>query len=96
MAQTHLTIRHPRSFRTKFYENADIQVSLEGSGIDAESGAPTAVVMYRLLKGLKAKMEATKQVGEGPVEVWQRFISFSLCMICCMAIGARGEAQLQD
>lgn len=49
-------------FRTKFYENADIHVSLEGNGVDAETGAPTAVVMYRILKKVKAKIEATKEV----------------------------------
>ena len=49
-------------YRTRFYENADLFISLEGSGVDAEGGAPTAVVMYRLLKGIKAKIEATKEV----------------------------------
>lgn len=50
------------NLRTKFYENADIHVSLEGAGADAETGAPTAVVMYRILKKVKAKIEATKEV----------------------------------
>jgi len=49
--------------RTKFYENADIHVSLEGAGVDAETGAPTAVVMYRILKKVKGKIQATKEVG---------------------------------
>ena len=49
----------------KYYENADIVVDLDGFGKDAEFGAPTAVVMYRLLKGLKTKIDNTKQVRAG-------------------------------
>ena len=37
-----------------------MQVSLEGYGVDAETGAPTAVVMYRLLCALKKKIDDTK------------------------------------
>jgi hypothetical protein len=37
--------------RKKFYENADIKVSLKGYGQDAELGAPTAVIMYRWAVG---------------------------------------------
>lgn len=33
--------------RRKFYENADVVVSLEGYGRDADNGAPTPAVMYR-------------------------------------------------
>lgn len=50
--------------RTKYYENADLTISLEGYGMDADKGAPTAVVMYRLLSALKQKIEKTKQERE--------------------------------
>ena len=50
--------------RTKFYENADLKVNLEGSGLDVENGAPTAVVMYRILLALQAKIQATKEERE--------------------------------
>lgn len=50
--------------RTKFYENADLKVNLEGNGEDVESGAPTAVVMYRILVALQAKIQATKDERE--------------------------------
>lgn len=49
--------------RTKFYENADIVVPLDGHGKDSEMGAPTAVVMYRLLAQLKKRMDETKAVS---------------------------------
>ena len=50
--------------RSKFYENADLRVNLEGSGVDVEEGAPTAVVMYRILVALQAKIQATKEERE--------------------------------
>ncbi len=37
--------------RRKFYENADVVVSLEGYGRDADNGAPTPAVMYRWVRG---------------------------------------------
>jgi hypothetical protein len=46
--------------RTRFYESADLRVQLAGTGADAANGAPTVVVMYRLLTALKAKIDATK------------------------------------
>jgi shikimate kinase len=50
--------------RTKFYENADVVISLEGYGQDAEKGAPTAVVMYRLLQAVKQKIVSTREERE--------------------------------
>ncbi|GAX83755.1 hypothetical protein CEUSTIGMA_g11180.t1 [Chlamydomonas eustigma] len=51
--------------RTKYYENADVVVNLESlSQKDTEAGAPTAVVMYRTLLGVKAKIQATKEERE--------------------------------
>ena len=38
--------------RRRFYESADLVVSLEGHGEDEALGAPTAVVMYRLMLAL--------------------------------------------
>ncbi|GFH07513.1 uncharacterized protein HaLaN_02325, partial [Haematococcus lacustris] len=52
------------SERTQFYESADLTISLEGYGQDAETGAPTAVVMYRLLLALKKKIDDTKAERE--------------------------------
>lgn len=52
------------SERTKFYENADLRVDLAGSGSDVEDGAPTVVVMYRILVALQAKIQATKEERE--------------------------------
>lgn len=51
--------------RTKFYENADLVISLDGTGKDTELGAPVAVVMYRTLCALKEKIQKTKEVGAG-------------------------------
>uniref|UniRef100_A0A7S0WF86 shikimate kinase n=1 Tax=Chlamydomonas leiostraca TaxID=1034604 RepID=A0A7S0WF86_9CHLO len=50
--------------RTKYYETADLKISLEGYGLDEERGAPSAVVMYRLLCALKQKIEDTKRERE--------------------------------
>lgn len=50
--------------RTKFYENADVTVSLEGHGQDADKGAPTAVIMYRLLQAIRAKIISTREERE--------------------------------
>ncbi|MEW5302744.1 MAG: hypothetical protein WDW36_005494 [Sanguina aurantia] len=50
--------------RTKFYENADIIIPLTGFGVDVESGAPTAVVMFRLLKSLLLRIQTTKAERE--------------------------------
>jgi shikimate kinase len=50
--------------RTKYYENADVTVSLEGFGQDADKGAPTAVVMYRLLQAIRAKIISTREERE--------------------------------
>mmetsp|Transcript_13648 Transcript_13648/g.29273 ORF Transcript_13648/g.29273 Transcript_13648/m.29273 type:complete len:335 (-) Transcript_13648:673-1677(-) len=50
--------------RTKYYENADLVVPLEGYGEDEEKGAPTAVVMYRLLQSLDKKIKDTKKERE--------------------------------
>lgn len=50
--------------RQKFYENADVVVQLDGYGADAASGAPTAVVMFRLLKELNAKVQEKKKERE--------------------------------
>ncbi|KXZ46516.1 hypothetical protein GPECTOR_43g953 [Gonium pectorale] len=47
--------------RRKYYENADVVVPLEGFGRDAESGAPTAAVMYRLLTAVNEKVQAKKR-----------------------------------
>lgn len=52
------------SEREKFYSNADLVVTLEGHGIDAWKGAPSAVVMYRLMKLLSQKLSETKQERE--------------------------------
>ncbi len=45
--------------RTKYYVNADIVVPLEGTGADAETGAPSAVVMHRLLKAVLARIQVS-------------------------------------
>lgn len=50
--------------RRKFYENADVIVSLEGYEEDVERGAPTAVVMYRLLTQLNKKVQEKKKERE--------------------------------
>lgn len=50
--------------RQKYYENADVVVTLEGYGEDVGKGAPTAVVMYRLLKALNAKVQEKKKERE--------------------------------
>lgn len=50
--------------RTKFYENADIIIPLTGFGVDVDSGAPTAVVMFRLLKSLLLRIQTTKAERE--------------------------------
>ncbi|KAF5832078.1 shikimate kinase [Dunaliella salina] len=50
--------------RTKFYDSADLKISLEGYCEDAEKGAPTAVVMYRLLCALRQRIEDTKAERE--------------------------------
>jgi len=50
--------------RTKYYENADVVISLEGFGQDADKGAPTAVVMYRLLQAVKQKIVNTREERE--------------------------------
>jgi len=50
--------------RKKFYQNADIVVPLDSNGRDSEMGAPTAVVLYRLLTELKAKMQEKKESRE--------------------------------
>lgn len=50
--------------RRKFYENADVVVSLEGYGRDADNGAPTPAVMYRLLTAINEKVQAKKRENE--------------------------------
>lgn len=50
--------------RTKYYENADIRVDLAGQGKDEQSGAPTPVVMYRLLKAVREKIQSTREERE--------------------------------
>lgn len=50
--------------RTKFYENADIIIPLTGFGMDVDTGAPTAVVMFRLLKSLLVRIQTTKAERE--------------------------------
>ncbi|KAG2432958.1 hypothetical protein HXX76_008686 [Chlamydomonas incerta] len=47
--------------RRKYYENADVVVTLEGYGQDLEAGAPTAAVMYRLLTAINDKVQAKKR-----------------------------------
>eukprot|EP00198_Chlamydomonas_reinhardtii_P001067 XP_001690402.1 shikimate kinase [Chlamydomonas reinhardtii] len=47
--------------RRKYYENADVVVTLEGYGKDLEDGAPTAAVMYRLLTAINDKVQAKKR-----------------------------------
>ncbi|EFJ52530.1 hypothetical protein VOLCADRAFT_86714 [Volvox carteri f. nagariensis] len=47
--------------RRRYYENADVVVTLEGYGKDAEAGAPTAAVMYRLLSAINEKVQAKKR-----------------------------------
>ncbi|GLC41195.1 hypothetical protein PLESTB_001528100 [Pleodorina starrii] len=47
--------------RRRFYENADVVVSLEGYGRDAENGAPSPAVMYRLLTAVNEKVQAKKR-----------------------------------
>ncbi|KAG2501282.1 hypothetical protein HYH03_001084 [Edaphochlamys debaryana] len=47
--------------RRRFYENADVVVTLEGYGNDAADGAPTAAVMYRLLSAINDKVQAKKR-----------------------------------
>ncbi|KAG2448770.1 hypothetical protein HYH02_006123 [Chlamydomonas schloesseri] len=47
--------------RRKYYENADVVVTLEGYGKDLEGGAPTAAVMYRLLLAINDKVQAKKR-----------------------------------
>jgi hypothetical protein len=47
--------------RQRYYENADVVVTLEGYGRDAEGGAPTAAVMYRLLSAINEKVQAKKR-----------------------------------
>jgi len=43
--------------RKQLYERADVRVSLEGSDKDADTGAPPAVVVHRLLTSLKEKLD---------------------------------------
>ncbi|KAF8071074.1 SK1 [Scenedesmus sp. PABB004] len=50
--------------RTKYYENADVTVDLRGYGKDEGSGAPSAVVMHRLMSAVHAKIEATEAERE--------------------------------
>lgn len=50
--------------RRKFYENADVVVPLQGYGADAEGGAPTAAVMYRLMTAVNEKVQAKKRERE--------------------------------
>lgn len=50
--------------RRKYYENADLVISLAGSGQDEEKGAPTAVVMYRLMKAAHERIQDTKKERE--------------------------------
>lgn len=50
--------------REKFYVNADVRVPLAGVGADGDTGAPAAVIMYRLLTKVLEKIEATKAERE--------------------------------
>jgi hypothetical protein len=51
--------------REKFYENADVRVPITGAvPDDEERGAPAAVVMFRLLTAVLARIEATKAERE--------------------------------
>lgn len=45
--------------RTKYYENADVAVELRGYGPDEQTGAPTAVVMHRLMDAILTKIKQT-------------------------------------
>lgn len=45
--------------RLKFYENADVIVDIKGFGQDKATGAPTAVVMYRVLQAVDKKLKDT-------------------------------------
>lgn len=50
--------------RTKYYDNADVQIDLRGYGKDEQSGAPTPVVMHRLLQAVHEKIQSTQQERE--------------------------------
>lgn len=50
--------------RVKYYENADVVVDISGNGPDKETGAPTAVVMYRVLQAVSKKVFDTKKEKE--------------------------------
>lgn len=50
--------------RTRYYDNADVRVDLRGHGKDAESGAPAAVVMYRLMQAVHKKIQRTQEERE--------------------------------
>ncbi|GIL71812.1 hypothetical protein Vretimale_750 [Volvox reticuliferus] len=47
--------------RRRYYENADVVVTLEGYGEDVENGATTPAVMYRLLTAVNEKVQAKKR-----------------------------------
>jgi shikimate kinase len=50
--------------RTKYYENADVFIDLRGYGKDEQSGAPTAVVMHRLMQAVHEKINQTEAERE--------------------------------
>eukprot|EP00879_Flechtneria_rotunda_P006369 GHRR01006693.1.p1 GENE.GHRR01006693.1~~GHRR01006693.1.p1 ORF type:complete len:332 (+),score=129.11 GHRR01006693.1:622-1617(+) len=50
--------------RTKYYENADVTVDLKGYSTDEQSGAPTAVIMYRLMEAVAQKIQSTNKERE--------------------------------
>lgn len=50
--------------RTKYYDNADVRIDLRGYGKDEQSGAPTPVVMYRLLQAVHEAIQRTQEERE--------------------------------
>ncbi|WIA11856.1 hypothetical protein OEZ85_011942 [Tetradesmus obliquus] len=50
--------------RTKYYENADVFIDLRGYGKDEQSGAPTAVVLHRLMQAVHEKINQTEAERE--------------------------------
>eukprot|EP00878_Enallax_costatus_P039062 GHUV01044580.1.p1 GENE.GHUV01044580.1~~GHUV01044580.1.p1 ORF type:complete len:224 (+),score=58.69 GHUV01044580.1:152-823(+) len=50
--------------RVKYYESADVRVDLRGHGKDEQSGAPTPVVMYRLMQAVHERIQRTQEERE--------------------------------
>lgn len=72
--------------RTQYYETADLKISLEGYGSDADKGAPTAVVMYRLLCALKKKIDDTKKEREDRKNFTIEYNGEVRASSCCLCI----------